>query len=164
MGTHAHQPAALVRVATRDDIDGWLVLRNGLWPGDIDEHRAEINWQLDQMAKDIDGPGAIHVVLAFQNNSVTTMPIGMLEGSIRSHAEGCEPGRVAYVEGWFVAATHRRLGIGELLVDALCEWGKMKGCVEIASDALLDNDLSYTAHTSLGFEEVDRCINFRRSI
>lgn len=164
MTQHSHNTNAYVRVVTREDVEGWLALRNELWPGDLEEHRAEIDWQLDQMAKDTDGPGAIHALLAFTRDNPNTAPIGLLEGTIRSHADGCAPGRVIYMEGWIVAEPYRKLGIGKLLVDALCEWGRAKGCVEIASDALIDNDLSFRAHTALGFEEVDRCINFRRSI
>ena len=39
------------------------------------------------------------------------------------------------------------------LVAAAEDWGRARGCTEFASDALLDNAVSASAHLALGFEE-----------
>ena len=49
-------------------------------------------------------------------------------------------------------------------MDAAEEWARGHGCLEMASDALIDNDPSLKAHEALGFEVVDRCVHFRKSL
>ena len=91
--------------------------------------------------------------------------LGFIEVGLRSHADGCdEQIPVGYVEGWFVRESHRRQGIGAQLVVAAEDWARSKGCVEIASDALIDNDPSQRAHESMGFEVVDRCVHYRKAL
>jgi hypothetical protein len=34
----------------------------------------------------------------------------------------------------------------------------------MASDCLLDNDVSFAAHTAIGYEETERLIHFKRRI
>jgi len=36
--------------------------------------------------------------------------------------------------------------------------------VEMASDALIDNELSQRAHEALGYEVVDRCVHYRKRL
>ena len=44
------------------------------------------------------------------------------------------------------------------------EWARAHGCLEMASDTWIDNEESQRAHEALGFEVVDRCVNFRRAL
>jgi aminoglycoside 6'-N-acetyltransferase I len=91
--------------------------------------------------------------------------VGFLECGLRSHAESCNPSRpVGYVEGWYVAEGHRRRGIGKSLLAAAEEWARSQGCVEMASDALIDNALSQKVHQHLGFEVVERSVHFRKDL
>jgi aminoglycoside 6'-N-acetyltransferase I len=55
-------------------------------------------------------------------------------------------------------------GIGRKLLRAAEEWARQQGCIEMASDALLENELSQRVHEALGFEEVDRCVRYRRTL
>jgi aminoglycoside 6'-N-acetyltransferase I len=90
---------------------------------------------------------------------------GFVEVSLRSHADGCDPARpVGFLEGWYVVEGWRRRGVGALLVRTAEGWARSLGCVEMASDALIDNDGSHHAHSSLGFEVVDRCVHFRKPL
>jgi aminoglycoside 6'-N-acetyltransferase I len=91
--------------------------------------------------------------------------IGFLEVGLRSHADGCDSARpVGFVEGWFVAAGHRGRGVGGDLMRAAEDWARAKSCTEIASDALIENEVSQHAHAPLGFEVVDRCVHFRKTL
>lgn len=91
--------------------------------------------------------------------------LGFLEVGLRSHADGCDPVRpVGYVEGWYVAGSHRRQGIGAQLLRAAEEWARSKGCREMASDALLENEVSQRAHQALGFTVAARSVLFRKSL
>ena len=82
----------------------------------------------------------------------------------RLMADGCASSPVPYIEGWYVDRDLRRLGVGRALVRA-AEWhAQNAGFTEIASDCVLDNEISRLAHTSLGYEEVHRSIHFRKSL
>jgi len=90
---------------------------------------------------------------------------GFLLVDLRSHADGCNPTRpVGFVEGWFVLEEHRRRGIGSAMMRAAEDWARSLGCKEMASDTWIDERNSLKAHQALGFEVVDRCIHFRKSL
>jgi aminoglycoside 6'-N-acetyltransferase I len=90
---------------------------------------------------------------------------GFLEVGIRSHADGCDTARpVGFLEGWFVQDSFRNRGVGRVLMRSAESWARAQGCIEMASDALLDNEASQRAHQAMGFEVVDRCVHFRKSI
>lgn len=88
---------------------------------------------------------------------------GFLEVRLRSHADGWDPTRsVGFVEGWFVRAPFRNRGVGRELMRAAEDWARSQGCVEMASDALIENEASQHAHEPMGFDVVDRCVHFRK--
>src|SRR6058998_111297 len=96
-----------VRPVTADDDAAWLQLRRALWPeGSEAEHREEIERFFARGARE---PAA--VLLALEGGRA----IGLAELSIRACAEGCRTDRVAYLEGWFVAAEARGRGVGRAL-------------------------------------------------
>jgi aminoglycoside 6'-N-acetyltransferase I len=133
-------------------------MRRALWPdADAEELRAEA-------AAFFAGETKAHlphcVFVAEQDGAL----IGMLELSLRSYVDGCDGSPVPFIEGWYVAPEARRTGVGGALVRAAEEWAIAQGYSEMASDALLDNDVSHWAHASLGFEEVERAIRFRKTL
>src|SRR5438105_1261406 len=75
---------------------------------------------------------------------------GFVEVGTRPYADGCETSPVGYVEAWYVDADVRRQGYGRALLAAAEEWARGIGCSEIASDARLDNPVSYAAHRRAG--------------
>ncbi len=90
---------------------------------------------------------------------------GFLEVDLRSHADGCNPLRpVGYIEGWYVAENHRHKGIGRKLLAAAEDWARSQGCVEVASDTWVDNEVSQRVHEALGYEVVDRCVHYRKTL
>jgi aminoglycoside 6'-N-acetyltransferase I len=71
---------------------------------------------------------------------------------------------VGYIEGWYVSEDYRGRGIGKNLLAKAEEWARSHKCVEMASDALIDNQLSQRVHEALGYEVVDRCVHYRKSL
>jgi aminoglycoside 6'-N-acetyltransferase I len=69
---------------------------------------------------------------------------------------------VGYLEGWYVSPDWRRRGVGGRLIAAAEAWARRQGCREMASDTWIDNVDGQSAHEALGYEVVDRCVNYRK--
>ena len=145
-----------VRPIRKQDAAEWERMRQALWPSMHGEHAHEI-----AMFFEGDRSDPAEVLIAWNDSG---RPVGFAEMSIRPYAEGCDSGRVAYLEGWFVDESYRGRGIGSALVAAVEEWGRTQGCTELGSDTTIDNDGSAAAHRAIGFEEVDRIICFRKPL
>ena len=131
-------------------------MRAALWPdADADELKAEA-------VAHFTSPRLLERVFMCEDDGGA--PIGMLELSLRSHADGCLSSPVPYVEGWYVVEGRRGIGVGRALMVAAETWSRANGYSELASDCLLTNDESYAAHRALGFEEIDRNITFRKAL
>ena len=132
-------------------------MRAALWPHEAaEEHAAEIDRFFAGDAH------MLQLVLIATDGADT--PVGFAELSIRPYADGCESDQVAYLEGWYVDPEFRRAGVGGELVAAAERWARDLGLTEFASDALLDNEISASAHRALGFEEVERIRCFRKAL
>jgi aminoglycoside 6'-N-acetyltransferase I len=127
-----------------------------LWPdGTAEEHGHD----LDRIFAGTYSALPIVVLVAEEGDRV----IGFIEVSLRSTVDGCDPLRPAgYIEGWYVIEARRKSGVGRRLVEAAEAWARREGAAEMGSDALIDNDLSQQAHSALGYEVVDRCVNYRK--
>jgi aminoglycoside 6'-N-acetyltransferase I len=147
-----------VRPVTHADAAAWLAMRNALWPEeDDDDHPKEI-------ARFLEGGSTIADVQAVLIAEDDGEILGFAELSIRPYAEGCQTDRVGFLEGWYVVPEARRRGVGRALVAAAEGWARAQGCTEFASDTLVDNDVSTTAHHALGFEEVEIIRCFRKDL
>jgi aminoglycoside 6'-N-acetyltransferase I len=131
-----------------------------LWPdATAEEHARELALILAGTP-----PASLPLVVFVAEDDQGTL-IGFVEVGLRSHADACDPSRpVGYVEGWYVTDAWRRRGVGARLIQSAEDWARGLGCVEMASDVLLDNDGSQRAHQALGFEVVDRCVTFRKRL
>lgn len=151
-----------IRPAHFDDLEQLTALFLALWPqSSAEEHARELRSLLGgKPAVVLTMPLSIFVA---ETNDGTL--IGFLEVDLRSHADGCNPSqRVGYIEGWYVAETHRQQGVGKGLLAKAEDWSRGHGCVEIASDALIDNELSQRAHEALGYAVVDRCVHYWKKL
>ena len=135
-----------VRPATPADAVAWEAMRQALWPdGGDGSHKDEVRRFFAGQLRLPD-----EVLIALDGST----PVGMVELSIRSYAEGSGADRVAFLEGWFVVPEARKRGVGRALIAAAEDWSRAQNCRELGSDALLDNHVSAAAHLALGFDEV----------
>jgi aminoglycoside 6'-N-acetyltransferase I len=151
-----------IRPAQTSDVEQLAAMCEALWPtSSAEEHAKELR-----------------LILGGKADLVLTMPISMLiaeasdgellgfvEVDLRSHADGCNPSKpVGYIEGWYVAKHYRQRGVGRKLLEEAQAWARSHNCLEIASDATIDNERSQRAHAALGYEVVDRCVHYRKRL
>jgi aminoglycoside 6'-N-acetyltransferase I len=136
----------MIRPYRAADVDALARLRHALWPeGSVDEHAQEL-----------------HAMLAWADYAVL---IAERDGELLGFAEVALRLRtLGYFEGWYVRDEHRRQGLGAALLHACEQWARERGCTEMASDTWLDNEVSQRAHEALGFEEVERVVNYRKRL
>jgi aminoglycoside 6'-N-acetyltransferase I len=135
-------------------------MRQALWPKTSAEELAR---ELTQILEGKAVTTTPHILLVAETTN--RILAGFLEIDLRSHADGCNPSRpVGYIEGWYVSENHRHEGIGGKLLAAAEDWARSQGCLEIASDTWIDNELSQRVHEALGYEVVDRCVHYRKTL
>ena len=145
-----------IRLMDEASLSMWVGLRSQLWP----DHSYE-NHILDGQHI-LSCPDKYVSFLALNNQS---QAIAFADAAVRhDYVNGCESSPVVYLEGIFVIPEQGGHGVAKLLVAAVQDWGVAKGCTEMASDASLDNHISYQMHQALGFEETERVVFFRKRI
>lgn len=152
----------LIRPAQASDLEQLTRMFQALWPqSSAEEHARELRLLLGGKA-DLVLTMPLTIFVAEGDEGVLA---GFLEVDLRSHADGCNPSQpVGYIEGWYVAEDHRHRGVGGKLVARAEEWARSHRCVEMGSDAIIDNELSQHAHEALGYEVVDRCVHYRKKL
>jgi aminoglycoside 6'-N-acetyltransferase I len=148
--------AATIERCSAINQPGWLQMRVALWPdATADEHRGYMAISLAQPER----------FLQLMMYDEKRQPIGFIEGSIRSDfVNGTETSPVGFVEGVYVVPALRRHGVARRLFEAIGDWAKARGCRELASDALLENEASQRAHRALGFKETERVVYFSKTL
>jgi aminoglycoside 6'-N-acetyltransferase I len=131
-----------------------LRMRLNLWGGTAEEHTNDIDAYFATSQRGI----------TFVVERCGGGLCGFIEVSLRNYAEGCQMSPVAYIEGWYVDAESRRHKLGTRLVQAAEAWARNQGLKEIASDTQIENAVSIQAHASLGYEEVERLVCFRKAL
>jgi len=150
----------IVREMLGGDRDAWLQARRDLFNGEPESLLEEEERQIESGRF----PGGECVVLISVFASSPDRVVGMAEVNIRSGAEGCMTSPVVYLEAWWVAPEARGRGVGRALVDGAAEWGRSRGCREMASDTEAYNAASQDAHRALGFEVLESIVCFRKGI
>jgi aminoglycoside 6'-N-acetyltransferase I len=143
-----------IQLGGKDDIDDWADLRAKLWPdGSAADHR-------DDLLELIEEPGTAASFIARGGDG---RALGFAEAALRTdYVNGCETSPVAFLEGLYVAEDSRRIGVGRGLIEAVEAWARSLGCLELASDALLENTDAHDVHAALDFEETERVVYFRK--
>ncbi|UNK21494.1 aminoglycoside 6'-N-acetyltransferase [Yersinia intermedia] len=146
----------LIQKIDQTTLSGWVKLRTQLWPNhgsDAHHHDGEnIMFCSDKL---------ISFVAIADSGDI----VGFADASLRhDYVNGCDNTPVVFLEGIFVVDTYRRKGIAAQLVTAIQAWGRVKGCNELASDTDIDNIASQKMHQSLGFQETERVVFFKKQI
>lgn len=145
-----------ILACTSIDQDGWLRLRQALWP-DCPAHE-----HIEEMRAFLLEPDRYAQFVAYAGDGAAA---GFVEAALRTdYVNGTDSSRVAFLEGLYILPRYRRQGWGRALVDAVTAWARSSGCRELAADALLDNEASHRMHQALGFEETERVVFFRKAL
>ena len=148
----------VVRPARPSDLETLVLQRSLLWPDGAEDHRGEL-------ARILSNAPYTVLPMAVLVAELDGVIAGFVEVSLRSTVDGCDETRPAgFIEGWFVEERFRRCGVGRALIEAAETWSRAQGAVEIGSDALIENRASIEAHKRLGFEVVDECVNFKKTL
>jgi len=139
-----------IRRATFEDKHQWLHMRQGLWPEAPLDY---LSLDLDKLLNDSDAG-------IFVASDAEGKLVAFIEAGLRDHAESCETSPVGYIEAWYVDPHVRGQKLGRDLVHTAEQWAREKGCIEMASDTWLDNEVSIAAHKKLGYYEVERLVHF----
>lgn len=145
-------PKLNIRLLNKLDLLVWHELRCKLWP-DPPPDREEVGrlWLNPR-----------YIVWLAENDDGRI--IAFLEAQQCNRADGCESDRILYIEGWYVEPGFQHQGIGTALMSTAEQWAREHGLLELASDALLENNISHEAHKKLGFKEVDRQISYMKKL
>lgn len=148
-----------IRPGLSSDLAALTPLCAALWPDEpLAEHEAHA-------ASILSGVPASTMPLVLIVAEVDGRIVGFIEVGLRSHADGCD-GRhpVGFIEGWYVQPKYQRRAVGRALMAAAEDWARSQGARELASDTWIDHESSQRAHEGLGFEVVDRCVHYRKSL
>jgi len=111
------------------------------------------------------GTLAALAIKMWSDTTITELKHGFAQCQLRTdYVEGTDSSPVGYLEGIFVENEYRKLGYAKELLSECEKWAKEKGCTEFASDCELVNEESLHFHLSMGFEEANRIICFRKGI
>jgi aminoglycoside 6'-N-acetyltransferase I len=149
-----------VRQAQHSDRDELAGTRTLLWPDtSLEGHLRELDGTLN---KRMGGTLPVTILVSQDDRGALA---GFLEVGLRSHARTSLPqSRPVWQDRNRQHEAFRNRGIGKALMRAAEGWARAQGCLEMASNTLMDNDASQLAHEALGFEVVDRCVHFRKKL
>ncbi|MBC3952034.1 aminoglycoside 6'-N-acetyltransferase [Pseudomonas folii] len=144
----------MIKRCTLLDHNGWLPLRTALWPDSATENHHDKHALLSSER---------YLVLTFTHKNGETL--GFTEASIRTdYVNGTHSSPVAFLEGLYVQPANRGQSIARQLVAGVEQWAVEMGCTELASDALVENQVSHSMHEALGFEETERVVYFLKGL
>ena len=149
----------IIRAAVPHDLDEWIRMRRDLWPGGRGDHAKEIAAWFDGAAGD--RPDLAQVLVVERESGGLC---GLAELGLRPCADGCDDRPVAYLEGIWVDADRRRTGVATALLRASEAWARARGGKELASDFLVDDDVSRAWHRAAGFEEIETAVRVMRRL
>ena len=144
----------MVRVATKKDIETISKMAINVFTNSKEQ---ELKAEFENLLKDKN----VCLIVKEEKNQI----VGFAQVGLRvDYVEGCETSPVGYLEGIFVMPPYRNKGYAKELIKHAESWAKEKGCSEFASDCELENLESLAFHLSIGFEEQNRIICFKKNI
>lgn len=145
----------IFRRVRESDRGAWLAMRHALWP---EYDQAELD---DEIAEFLGKPDTYPVWVCANGQGKL---VGFIEVSCRDYVDGCKTSPVGYVEGIYVSPDYRHQGIARQFFEISEAWARAQGCVEMASDTDLDNQISRDVHRKVGYEEAVHLVVFRKSL
>lgn len=140
---------------TSENFEEWLSLALELWPDNSVEEMRETLTKIDQSPKE-----AGFLVKPDQGSAIAFMNLSLRD----DYVPGATQSPVAFVEGIYVKEPYRTQGVGSALIQYAEQWALAQNCIQLASDALLENTGSYSFHTKVGFQEVERVVCFIKTV
>ena len=141
-----------IREATAADADAVVGLEASLFVEDsgVYEPHADVSWpareghaDFEQLISCDDG----FVVLAWDGDDA----IGLVMAYAATASSTKQPVRYAVLRTMYVATSHRRHGVGGLLVDRFLEWARSIDCVEAQVNHYVDNEPAGALYEAHGF-------------
>ena len=132
----------------------WLAMRLALWPECPREDSLDEIWRIRHSDREA-------AFLALTDSDVVA---GFAEVSTREYVDGCQSTPVGYLEGIYIRPEYRKSGAGAALVQAVEAWARAQGCIEMGSDARIDNLDSIAFHHAVGFRETERQVVFLKEL
>ena len=134
----ASLPADLkISAVSPADFEDWLTLALELWPPEEEEDRQDMR---NNMMKALEAENQASWLV---RNS-TGEAIAFMDLSLRQdYMPGATQSPVTFVEGIYVRPAYRQQQIGTALIQHAQQWAQQHGCIELASDALIENTGSY---------------------
>jgi aminoglycoside 6'-N-acetyltransferase I len=160
MNSFLSQADICIRLAQPSVRDQLLRFREALWPTtSAEEHARELMLVLEGKA-----PVTMPLIILVAEASERILA-GFLEADLRSHADAATRRNRCAIS--MVGTLLRTIDTGG---SAENFWLRQKtghagrGCVEMASDTWVDNEVSQRVHAALGYEVVDRCVHYRKTL
>jgi len=144
----------IIERCTAEYLEAWVCLRQALWPDETsEEHRRNALSLLNRTKNAV-------VYLAREEGGDV---VAFAEATLRrDYVNGCSTSPIGFLEGVYVEPPYRNRGLSRMLCKALEDWAADLGCIEFASDVLLQNTLGQKVHEALGFEETERVIFYAK--
>ena len=143
----------IIERCTEEFLEAWVCLRQALWPDEtLEEHRRYAVSMLNRTEDAV-------VYLAREEGGDV---VAFAEATLRrDYVNGCSASPVGFLEGVYVKPRCRNRGLSRLLLE---DWAVDRGCIEFASDVLLQNALGQRVHEALGFEETERVVFYAKRL
>ncbi len=135
----------------RDDFSLWSKFRGEIYP--------LINKDYD--LKEIENISASDLWKCWFIENEDGQRIGLVELSLRNIVDGCLSSPVPYLEGLYIIEPERGKGRGTDVIGMIKLWCQEQGYSELATDAELTNIRAQKFYEKLGFEQVDRVVEYR---
>ncbi|MEO0373296.1 MAG: aminoglycoside 6'-N-acetyltransferase [Cyanobacteria bacterium P01_A01_bin.17] len=151
----ASLPAELkISAVSSADFEDWFTLVLELWPEEEEADRKDMRKKM--MASLEAENQSSWLVRSGAGEAIAFMDLSLRQ----DYVPGATQSPVAFVEGIYVRPAYRHQKVGTALIQWAQQWARQQGCVELASNTLIENKISYQFHTDVGFEEVERVVCF----
>jgi len=141
-------------IANKDNIQEWTNMALALFPESTFEEEFELNQKVLDSESEI---GALY----YQDDAY----VGYMHLAIRNdYVNGTDTSPVVFVEAIYVSPEYRKQAIASAFINYAENYAKEKGIKQLASDCLIENQVSEIFHKRCGFVEKERVICFVKDI